>query len=66
MNINLEFIKKRRLERGFTQKQMAEKLGFCNASIYNKIELGHYKMPAEIMPQLAKILKCKITNFFIL
>lgn len=65
MNVlNLEFIKKRRLERNLTLKQMADKLGISNASVYWKYESGVYTFKAEMLPLLSKTLKCSISKFF--
>lgn len=62
--INLNYIKARREALKITQNEMAEKLGFSNSSVYCKYENGAYKFNAETLPMLAKILKCKIQNFF--
>jgi transcriptional regulator with XRE-family HTH domain len=65
IQINLDFIKKRRLELGYTNQIMAEKLGFKNASNYYKYETGEYSFKASMLPVLSKILNCDMKNFFI-
>jgi len=65
MNINYAFLKERRLQLGLTQEQVAKKLNLCNASHYNKIENGVFALKAEMLPALAKILRCRMTKFFI-
>lgn len=62
--INYEFIKKRRIEKGYSLQDMALKLGFKNASTYFKYEKGEYSLRAEMLPLLAKHLDCKVENFF--
>ncbi len=61
---NLDFIKKRRLEKNLTLKEMANALGFSNASVYWKYESGVYTFKAEMLPVLSKMLKCSISKFF--
>lgn len=63
--LNLEYIKKRRLELGKSQQEMAEHLGMKNASTYLKYENGTYAFKAEQLPALAEALNCKISDFFI-
>ncbi|MDO4794171.1 MAG: helix-turn-helix transcriptional regulator [Filifactor alocis] len=62
--VNLEFIKKRRVEKNISQQKMAEMLGFKNASTYLKYESGEYAFKAEMLPELSRILKTDIKNFF--
>lgn len=69
--LNLDYIKNRRNELGINLQDMADRMrklnngnGFKNASTYKKYEDGDYKFDAEHLPILAKILKCRITNFF--
>lgn len=64
--LNLDFIKRRRISLKIPLQEMAEQLGFKNASTYMKYENGTYLFKAEQIPLLAKILKCNITDFFIL
>lgn len=62
--IDLKYLKDKRESLGFSQKDMATQLGFKNASTYLKYEIGEYKIKAEMLPLLAKLLKCNITSFF--
>ena len=64
LSFNLEFIKKRRKELGLSPATVANEMGFSDPSVYWKYENGSYKWKAEMLPQLAKILNCKIQNFF--
>lgn len=64
MDFNLEFIKKRRKELGLSSSTVAKRMGFSDPSVYWKYESGNYKWKADMLPQLAKILNCKIQNFF--
>lgn len=61
---NLEFIKLRRKELGIKSATMAQTLGFKNTSTYWKHENGYHKFKAESIPLLAKILRCKVQDFF--
>ncbi|OMC76491.1 transcriptional regulator [Paenibacillus odorifer] len=64
-NLNLEFIKKRRQELNLSLQEMAESLGFKNASTYMKYEDGTYSFKANHLPILANKLEAKIEDFFI-
>jgi transcriptional regulator with XRE-family HTH domain len=63
--INLEFIAKRRIETGLTLQDMAESLGFKNASTYLKYEKGEYDFKANHIPVLANKLNCSLHDLFI-
>lgn len=62
---SLDEIKKRRQELNLTTSDVANLLGFKNASVYWKYENGQYKFNAEILPLLAKVLKCEPEHFFL-
>jgi transcriptional regulator with XRE-family HTH domain len=62
--LNHQFIKDRRLSLEITQQEMADNLGFKNASTYLKYENGTYSFKADQLPLLAKFLKCNINDFF--
>ncbi|CDF04922.1 dNA-binding helix-turn-helix protein [Megasphaera elsdenii CAG:570] len=62
--VNLEFIKKRRKELHITQAEMATALGLSSSSGYNHYENGNRRFTANIMPMMAKILKCSIENLY--
>lgn len=61
---NLAFIASRRKELKLTSEEMAQALGFSNGSVYWKYEHGVYKFNADILPSLAKVLKCRISRFY--
>lgn len=61
---NLLYIVNRRKQLNFSQVHMAQVLGFANASVYHKYETGEYKLKAEMLPMLAKALKCDVKKFF--
>lgn len=62
--VNLEFIKKRRAELHITQAQMAKALGLSSSSGYNHYENGKRRFTANLMPIVAKVLKCNIENLY--
>lgn len=62
--VNLDFIKQERLKHGLSLKDLAEVLGFKNASTYMKYEEGSYSFKANHLPILASKLNCTIENFF--
>ena len=64
MEFNLSYIAKRRKELRLTIYDMAQALGFGNASVYWKYEQGVYKFNAELLPKLAEILRCRIECFY--
>lgn len=62
--LNLKYIKERRNELEISQEDVALQLGLKTAANYSKYENGHYKFNANVLPELAKVLKCSILNFF--
>lgn len=63
--LNLEYIRSRRIELGLSQQYVAEQLGFKDKSTYLKYESGAYAFKADMLPDLAKILKVRsIMKFF--
>ena len=65
LQLDYKYIKNRRIELGITQKVAAEKMGMNQASTYLKYETGVYELKAKHLPDLAKLLNCKISHFFI-
>ena len=55
-------LKKRRMEMGFTQKQMSKKLGISQSQ-YSKIENGETD-PTKHLNKLSKILRCETNDVF--
>lgn len=62
--IDLDFIKTKRIESNLSVQDVADKLGFKDGATYWKYEKGIYRLRADMLPELAKILNCKIENFF--
>lgn len=62
--INLELIKQRRKEMRLTLKEMAEALGFKDASTYWKYENGVYKFNADQIPVVCMTLKLRVNEVF--
>jgi len=63
--VNLNYLKTQRITLGLSLQDMAEELGFKNASTYMKYEDGLYLFKANHLPVLAVKLKCRIENFFV-
>lgn len=63
--LNLHFIKSQRQLMNISLQEMAEHLGFKNASTYLKYENGTYAFKADQLPRLALALGCNITDFFV-
>lgn len=64
IELDLGFIKSRRIKLELTLQNVAEQLGFKNASTYLKYENGDYLFRANMLPKLASVLDCKVENFF--
>jgi transcriptional regulator with XRE-family HTH domain len=62
--VNLVLIRSRRKEMKITLQEMADTLGFRNASNYYKYEKGEYKFDASHIPVVAKKLKLKMNEIF--
>lgn len=62
--VNLKFIKKRREELHITQRQMAKALGLNTSAGYNHYENGHRRLTANLIPIIAKVLKCSIEELY--
>jgi transcriptional regulator with XRE-family HTH domain len=63
--VNFELIKLRRKEMHLTLQDMAELLGFKDASTYYKYENGTYKFKANHLPLLASKLKLRMNQIFL-
>lgn len=57
-------LKKLREEKGLTQEQMAEKLGYKHKSGYNKIEVGQRKISIEQAKIISDLLGKSIEEIF--
>ena len=61
MNLKL---RAKRVEKGFTQGELAEALGVSIAT-YNRYEKGHTEMTESTINKLLKILECKYEDIFL-
>lgn len=52
-----------RIERKMTQQDIAERLGISRVAV-TKWETGEALPRAEMLPKIAKLLRCKIDDFF--
>lgn len=59
-----ELLKRLRLEKGYTQQDMAEKLGYSGKSGYCLLENGAVKMTLEKARQISEILEVDPAIFF--
>lgn len=62
--INLALIKKRRKEMRITLQEMAETLGYSDASSYYRYEKGIYRFDATQLPVICDKLKFKMNEIF--
>lgn len=62
--VDLNYIKDRRNQLKLSMQNVANQLGFKNASTYLKYENGVYSFKAEQLPLLAQVLNCEIEDFF--
>lgn len=59
-----EVIKKRRLELGYTQKQLAEMVGYTSVSTINKIESGKIDLTQRKIKRFSDVLGVDVKNLF--
>ncbi|SHH57782.1 helix-turn-helix domain-containing protein [Sporanaerobacter acetigenes] len=59
-----EILKKIRIEKGYTQEYMAEKLGYKDKSGYNHLENGNVKLSVDRAIKISKILNVDPSIFF--
>lgn len=64
MRINLAFIEKKRKEKRLTMQDMAQILGFKSAPAYYHYEKGEREFKADMLPVLARVFDCKITDLY--
>lgn len=64
IKLDLLFIKKRRKELNIPLQEMAEAIGFKNASTYLKYENGDYQFKADHVPILSSKLNCGINDLY--
>ena len=63
--INLSLIKKKRLELGFSNEDMANSLGLASPDKYFRREHGTYKFQAAELPALSKKREIPLEKIFI-
>ncbi|QBO36942.1 XRE family transcriptional regulator [Periweissella cryptocerci] len=63
--VNLEYIKSERKSRKLSLQEMADLLGFKNASNYYKYESGEYEFSANHIYTISKAFKKSLKNFFV-
>lgn len=62
--LDLNVLKRKRLEKGYSMQYMAEALGFKTAASYLNYERGTSELRADMLPVLAKTLGCSIETFY--
>lgn len=62
--LDLELIRKRRLELKLTQQDMADRLKMGNKANYSRYESGKYSFDADMVPVLHEVLKVPISRLF--
>lgn len=62
--INLQLIRKKRLKLGYTNEDMAKRLGLNGSDKYFRREHGIYKFQASELPALSKALKIPLEKIF--
>lgn len=63
--MNLEKLKELRIQKGYTQREMAEKLGFKSKSSYNQIEKGKTKIDILLAKKISEILNEDLEKIFL-
>lgn len=64
--VNLELIKEKRKEKGYSLKKMADLMGFSDKAKYYRREAGEYSFKPEELPHVAKLLNIPISKIFTL
>lgn len=63
-SLNLKEIKDKRIKLGISLQEMADLLGFKNASTYLKYEKGQYSFKANQLPLIVEKLECTLEDLF--
>ena len=61
MNLKL---RAKRVEKGFTQSELAEAIGVSTAT-YNRYEIGRTEMTESVINKVLQILGCKYEDIFL-
>lgn len=64
VTVNLALIKSARTKKGFTQQEMAKKLGLNDKSKYSRRESGEYSFQLEELPLLVETLGVPYEKIF--
>lgn len=64
LKLDLNAIKKYRIEQNKTLQDLADALNYKSASTYMKHEKGEHAFKANQLPMLAFVLNCSIMDFF--
>lgn len=64
LKLDLNAIKKYRIEQNKTLQDLADALNYKSASTYMKHEKGDHAFKANQLPMLAFVLNCSIMDFF--
>lgn len=64
-DLNLALIKKKRLELGYSNEDMAKSLGLASSDKYFRREHGVYKFQASELPALSKKLNIPLEKIFV-
>lgn len=57
-------LRAKRVERGFTQEELAKAIGVCTAT-YNRYEKGYTEMTETVINKLLHVLECKYEDIFL-
>ncbi|MFR4967952.1 MAG: XRE family transcriptional regulator [Lactobacillus kalixensis] len=63
--LNLNLIREKRLEHGFSNEEMAKSLGLASSDKYFRREHGIYKFQASELPALSKKLNIPLEKIFV-
>ena len=64
MNLNLERIRKKRVELGYTQEDLSKELGYNSVYSYHRKENGKQPFLASEIMHLSQLFEEPIENFF--
>lgn len=64
--IDLQFLKRKRIEKSYSISRLSEELGYFSYMAYYRKETGERELSVEDIAKLSEILNEPIENFFIL
>lgn len=62
--VDLNFVRKKRLENGLSIEEVSNRLGYSSYQAYHRKENGQRELSVEDLVKLSKILNEPIENFF--